>query len=180
MIYLDLIKISEYLLLEDKSKYDFALRYAYHFTNPIDEYGVGDVSELPFGFVKDIQEELNGGLSFVMAIELLQQLVSVPLADEPLDKFSRFYNYIVKGISEINDAERLSLVEDSEPEEDIAADGLFDGLGVYLQIRKLTGGDVTKYDKVRDRPYSLCFTELYTQKKINEFQKNLFRLRLNK
>jgi len=53
----------------------------------------------------------------------------------------------------------------------------FNGLGVYLQIRSLTNGDVTKFEQVRKLPYSLCFTEMFTAKQQSEYQKELIRIK---
>ncbi|MEX0598007.1 MAG: hypothetical protein WD512_16075, partial [Candidatus Paceibacterota bacterium] len=59
MIELEKITLREYSELENKEEYDFAMKYAFIFKEPIDEYKIGDVMELSFGLVKDFQYDLE-------------------------------------------------------------------------------------------------------------------------
>jgi hypothetical protein len=181
LIELNPISVSQYLELEDKSEFDFAMKFAFVFTEPIDEYKIGDIMEQPFGWVKDFQYEIEQGLSFAKLIDLVSETGKIKdIGKEPLDKFMRFANYLITSIQQIVEVENESLAYEPDPDEVEAGMDKFNGLGVYLQIRSLTGGDVTKFDQVRQLPYSLCFTEMYTAKQMSDYQKDLTRIKQNK
>jgi hypothetical protein len=171
MIELQPLTVSEYFDLEDSSQYDFAMKYAFKFTDPVDEYGVGEVTELSFGFIKDFQWDLETGLTMAKLIDYVLQLTGKKtVKDEPLDKFCRFCSYLTDGVKTILDNEQETLAYEPTDQEQAAGMDRFKHLGVYLQIRSLTGGDVTRVETVRALPYSLCFTEMYTAKQLKEYE----------
>jgi hypothetical protein len=176
MIELEKISVNQYLELEDRTEYDFAIKYASIFTNQKDEYGIGDVMELPFGFIKDFQYELQSGISFEKLFSFIQELVKKKIGSEPLDKFVRFSNYLTESVRQIVEVEEKTLAYEPTDKENIAGINRFEGLGVYLQIRSLTGGDLTKYEHIRSMPYSVCFTEMYAAKQITEYERELMKL----
>jgi hypothetical protein len=183
MIELEAITLKEYIELEDKSEYDFAMKYASVFTNKNDEYQIGDMKELSFGFIKDLQYEFETGAKFDQLIQLISslgQLKKINLGAERLDKFSRFIAYIIEGLKEISEVERQTLMPVLDIDEEHANIDRFEGLGVYLQIRALTGGDITKFDHVRSLPYSLCFTELYAAKQLADYNRELTKIKMGK
>jgi len=92
----------------------------------------------------------------------------------------RFANYLITSIEQIVEVENESLAYEPDPDEVEAGMDKFNGLGVYLQIRSLTNGDIAKFDQVRKLPYSLCFTEMYTAKQMSDYQKDLMRIKQNK
>jgi len=57
------IKISDYILLEDRSQYDFLIRYADMFNKPENVLKLPPVEEMPFGFVKETQSEIMQGIT---------------------------------------------------------------------------------------------------------------------
>jgi hypothetical protein len=174
MITLDHITLSQYSNLEDKKEYDFAMKYAFIFTDPVDEYKIGDLMELPFGFIKDLQYEIEIGLTFTKLIDFIIEITNKKsIINEPLDKICRFGNYLTKGVKKIIEVEKIALAHEPSGEEEAAGIDRFNGLGVALQIRQLTRGDVTKSEVVRSLPYSVCFTELYICKLESDFQKEL-------
>ena len=176
MIELDPITVSEYVNLDPKEQepYNFALMFVKRFNTPVDEFKVGDVMDLSFGFVKDLQYEMERGISWQKLVDFVLEATKLEnVADIPLDKFSRFANYLKKSVQTILDVEEQTLAYDPTDSEQSAGMDRFKNLGIYLQIRKLTGGDVTKYDAVRALPYSLCFTELYTSKQLHDYEQEL-------
>ena len=177
MIELEKISVKQYVELEDRAEYDFAIKYATIFTNQDDEYGIGDVMELSFGFVKDFQYDLETGMSFEKLVGYVEKLTKKKIGKEPLDKFIRFTNYLIESIKQIIEIESKTLAYDPTEREEMAGIGKFEGLGVYLQIRSLTKGDLTKYEPIRNMSYSLCFTEMYTAKQISDYEKELTKLR---
>lgn len=178
MIELTSISVAQYLELEDKTEYDFAMKFAFVFKEPVDEYGIGDMMEQPFGYVKDFQYEIEQGLSFAKLIDLVTETKKIKnIGKEPLDKLMRFANYLITSIEQIVEVENESLAYEPDPDEIEAGMDKFNGLGVYLQIRSLTNGDITKFDQVRKLPYSLCFTEMYTAKQMSDYQKDLMKIK---
>jgi hypothetical protein len=178
MIELTSISVSQYLELEDKSEYAFAMKFAFRFREPVDEYGIGDIMERTFGWVKDFQYEIEQGLTFAKQIDLISELKIIKaIGKEPLDKFMRFSSYLISEVQKIVEIESEKLAYEPSPEEVEAGMDRFDGLGVYLQIRSLTAGDVLKFEQVRALPYSLCFTELYTAKQQSDYQRELNRIK---
>lgn len=178
MIELDDITVNDYIELEDKTEYDFAINFANQYNELIDEYGIGDIIQLKMGIVKDIQDEMEfGTLTFEKKIDYLNLILkkenSEWIGSEKLAKFSRGLNYLYSGIEEIIKAERMVLCHEPSIEEEAAGLERFSKLGVYLQLRKLANGDITKIEAIREMPYSSCFTELYTQKLEFDFQKDL-------
>jgi hypothetical protein len=175
MISIANISLNKYFSLtnEERVEYDFAMKYAFTFTDSVDEYAIGDIIELPFGIIKDIQFDLEHGLAFNKLLEYIKSLIKKDIMPEPLNKICRFGQYLVKGVEEICEYEKQTLAYEAKADEEQAGIEKFNGLGVYMQIRSLTGGDVTKYDQVRALPYSLCFTELYTAKQLADYQNEL-------
>lgn len=178
MIELKTLTVSEYMNLEDKNDYDFAMKYAFKFTSPVDEYNIGDMMELPFGLIKDMQYDLEqNALTFSKLINYVLEVTGLKsIGGEPLDKMCRFINYLKSNVESIIEAESIALAYEPTEKELAAGMDRFNGLGVYLQIRKLTGGDITKYNAVRKTKYSVCFTELYASKQLYEYDKSLSEL----
>jgi hypothetical protein len=105
-----------------------------------------------------------GALDYIIQVTGMKEL-----GNEPLDKLCRFIAYMKEGIENILDVERQTLAYEASDSEVSSGIERFQGLGVYLQIRSLTGGDVLKYEAVRALPYHLCYTEMYTSKQIKEY-----------
>jgi hypothetical protein len=180
MLELDRLTVAEYTLLDDKEEYDFAIKYARIFTEPVDEYGIGDMMELPFGVIKDFQYELESGFDFTKLLAFAAKITKLKdITAEPMDKFMRFANYLTESMRQIIEVENKTLSHEPSESEQSAGMERFENLGVYLQIRSLTGGDVTKFEAVRSLPYSLCFTELFAAKQLADYEKDLIRLNKN-
>lgn len=178
MIELEKISIRQYCELEDRSEYDFAIKYARLFTNAKDEYSIGDLTEMTFGFIKDLQYDIESGITFEKYIEIVQQLTKIKnIGSEPLDKFIRFTNYILESIKQIIEVENISLSHEPDADEEQAGMGLFDGLGVYLQIRSIATTFHIEPQKVREWKYSDAFVEMVTAKRLSDYERNLHKIR---
>lgn len=176
MIQISDISLGDYLKLDDKSEYYFAMKYSNVFNEPIDEFKVGDIMELSFGFIKDLQFELEQGITFSKQLEILQELTGKNIIKEKLSKICRQICYLMDGMELISKAE-LKLVRDPSGEELGANIDRFEGLGIFLQFDSLTGGDITKYDNVRKLPYHLCYTKLYCDKQKYEYEQDIIKNR---
>lgn len=178
MIELANITVNQYLELEDKSEYDFAMKFAFIFKEPIDEYKIGDIMEQPFGFVKDFQYEIEQGLSFAKLIDLVVETKKIKnLGKQPLDKFMRFANYLITSIEQIVEVENESLAYEPDPDEVEAGMDKFNGLGVYLQMRSIATTFNITPQQVRTWTYSEAFTEMYTAKQMSDYQKDLMKIK---
>jgi len=171
MIELKNITFVEYFELEDKSEYDFAINFAYSFNKPVDHFGVGDLMKQSFGIVKDIQYDLTQGLTWEQFFEYLKKMGEDKAPHKKqLLTLCQQRSYIIKEIESIVSVEEIELAYASTEDDDNAGIGNFEGLGIYLQIRSLTGGDVTKNKAVLEMPYEDCFLELVTRKRIYDFE----------
>lgn len=178
---LENISFAEFLSLEDKTEYNFAINYSYEFNEPIDEFNIGDFQELSFGLIKDLQDDFfNGMMDFTKMLEYITDVFKIKdIGNERIDKVFRLIAYIRTSIRNIINVELKSLSYESNNIEHDAGIDEFSLLGVYMQFHELTGGDVTKYEAVRAMPYHICFTELYTRKLKYEYQKRIERLNRN-
>ena len=78
----------------------------------------------------------------------------------------------------VEQVERINKIENSllshYPSEDELAAGM-DRFGKYspiLQVDSLAGGDILKYEKIRQLTYSDCLTKLALDKERNDYQKD--------
>ena len=178
MIEIKDITVSEYSEMEDKSEYDFAIDFAFTFQQSKDVYQIGDVTDLPFGVVKDMQDEIeNGEMNFVRRCFWIDKIKSKKsgtwIGKEKLINFITGSNYLINEIEKLMNTERIVFTHEPTIEEEAAGLDRFNGLGIYMQLRKLAGNDITKIEAVKQLPYALCFTELYTMKQEYDFQKEL-------
>lgn len=178
MIQIDSITLNKYFELEDKTEYNFVINYSHQFNEPIDEFGIGDFKNLSFGIIKDLQDDYSEGMTFEKMIDHITNTFNIKdIGKHNLDKVCRLIAYIRTSIREIMLVEAQSLAYESTSIDHDAGMGDFEVLGVYMQFHELTGGDITKYDSVRQTPYHLCFTELYARKLIYDYQQRIDRLR---
>lgn len=159
---------------EDMERYVFAIEFGDEFNSPIDTLGAGEIQDFPFGVVKDIQDSDDDSLENIFSICKI-------LIDPNRDILSLYQEraYILNGIKQITEVERQTLSSGtmSNREQNALYDedgnNLFEGLGSLIQISDLAGGDVTKYEKVRETKWSTCYAELLLRSRRNKFQRNL-------
>jgi hypothetical protein len=173
---LELITFKDYVVLADKSEYNFAMKYATRFKTAVDELNLGSAMSWKFGIVKDLQFDLGNEMSITKAVDYISLISGVELpeiANYRIDQISRTIAYIQSEIENISNIERIKLSHETTAEQEMAGLEDFSDLGVYMQIRELAGNDVTKIEAVRNLPYDLCFIELYARKKINQYEKKI-------
>ena len=176
MIELKRISVNDYVELDDKSQYDFAMRFAVKFNESINEFEIDDIFELPFGFIIDYQFEMIQGMSLMRQIELIQSITKKDVLKMDLDVFCRGCKFVNEGMLQIAEIERQKLsYAPTFDEQNAGIENLFEGLEFYMKVRKLANNDITKIESIRALPYSKCFLELYTQKQEYEFQNNLIK-----
>lgn len=174
------ITFKQYFELEDKTDYNFYLKYGVFGYS--DHFKTGDFSELPFGFVKTAQQIVNSkeGLTWDNYFELIQDLIvksKQELAKEYLFQLHMNRLYIVKEIEKINKMESAALNYKPDSQEVAAGINDFSKFGSFLQFEKLAGGDILKIDEVKKLPYDICFTKLYLDSEKSQFEKRLMKLK---
>lgn len=177
MITIENITYKEYIELGDRSEYDFAIKYAHRFNIAVDEFKTGDCMLWEYGVVKDIQYnisidelDLKNSLEFLSAITRIRLSI---LVNEKLDKLCRAVVYMRDSIIDLSEIESSKLSYKQSAIEINSGAERFNGLGIYLQLRELTGGDILKNDLIRAMKYEDCFLELYTRKELSEYQRDL-------
>lgn len=176
------ITVKKYSTLVDKSNYDFAIQYAKEFTEPEDTFKIGDVYEIPFGIIKDIQQDLEDGtLTEAGQLEYLLKIKPELKIDKMyLDDFCRGLNYLYSNIVNLLETEMELLGGEVTVEEMQAGINRFNSIGIYLQLRQLANNDITKIDDIKQLSYNKCFIELYTRKQESDFQRELQKVFNNK
>jgi hypothetical protein len=99
------------------------------------------------------------------------------LKDEPLDKFSRFSNFLTESINNILSIEDQTLAYEATDRELTAGMDRFKDLGIYLQIRSVAITFGISPQRVRRWKYSDAFVELYTAKQLKEYENELMKKR---
>jgi hypothetical protein len=178
------IKFKDFLTLsEDEARtYTFAISFAKQFRIEEDTLKIGDVYQLPFGLIKDFQQDLEGGnLNFQLQMDYVKRInPKLKMYNMWLDELCRGLSYMTTSICNLIETERELL--GGQPDPDHVAAGLdrFNQLGVYLQLRELAGHDILKIDDIKKVPYEKCFLELYTRKQEADFKKDLMQVMKNK
>jgi hypothetical protein len=184
MIELDDISLKEYLELEEKENYDFAIKYSKSiFNKPLDLFKIGDMTELNFGIIKDLQYDIENGLTWIKFLEYLEQITGIDIkkiVNYKLTAICRVKSYIFKEMERINEIENelLSYMPDSD--EQNAGINEFNKFGTYGQFRKLANEDVTKLEEVKKIKYSIALMELYYQRVESDYQIRLMKIKSKK
>lgn len=180
MIELKNITFDEYLCLNDRSIYDFAIDYAYKFKESKDIFNVGSFTQQEFGFVKDLQYDMAQGILWEKMLEYMIRLTGKDVKEfcklKLLD-IIRFKNYIVDEITEIARIESIALAYEPEDDEKQAGIDELNVFGVYAQMLSVATGDPLKVEQVKKMKYEDAFVFLCYQKKKSDFERRLMELR---
>jgi len=183
MIELKNITFHQYLNLEDRSEYDFAINYAESFLEPKDIFSIGSFTQLEFGLVKDLQQDISQGMTWDKMLEymcLLTGKKELAFYNLSLLKIIQFRNYIVNEIKQIVEIENQVLSYDPSEDEIQAGIDKLSVFGVYSQLLSVANGDPLKVDSVRKMKYEDAFVFLCYQKMSSDFERDLIRIRTPK
>ena len=183
MIELENITYKQYLEIEDKSLYDYCIKYAYSFNKPVDHLKITDLMEYDFGIVKDLQYDFQNGITWQQLLDYICELKNIKLKDivnNLLINLCQIKSYLKSEIERINEIESLTLSFEPEEDEIRAGIDILAPFGIYLQLRQIALTFHKSIYEIRKWKYADCFTELVCQKKISEFEKNLFEIRRKK
>jgi len=169
------ITFKEYVELKDRTTYDYYLRYADF--EPGDLFGLNDITEHTYGFVKDVQELLNyTALTWGNYTELLEEYnISTPINTGNLSLFKLHCSklWLKEQIEQLNELESIALGQASTAKEQAAGVDMFAEYRSFIQLDKLSDGDILKYDEIKKMPYLRCFTKLKLEADKQTFQINL-------
>lgn len=166
--------VSQYCNLENRDKYDFAIKYSKLFCSPVDEYGIGSLRMKGFGIVKDLLSGLEKGVSFTEMISFMCELTGrKTFGSEKLQKVTRFWNYIVKECESIADIEAKTLRIQPSAKMINAGIEMYSELGIVTQFCDLANDDPTKFAELRKTRYIDCYLVLRKKAIDAEFNKRL-------
>lgn len=116
-------------------------------------YSTGDTRQI----MEDIMDEL--GLEFILNMKAWQVILS--------------FRKILRDIENLLNIENNTLVSQFPSEFNSMAEQVdFSAFNTeYFQLNDLAGGDITKFETIREMPYTECFVQLLYIFKNNEFQK---------
>lgn len=180
MIELKNITLEQYAALEDKSEYDFMMKWAFMFNKPVDHFNIGVFDEHPFGLVKDIQQDMVEGIKWDKMLDYISQLSKKSIKElqkTSLLELCQVKNYVVSEIQRLVEIEGQVLVYESTEEEKRAGIETFAVFGVYSQLLSLAGGDPIKIPDARKMKYVDAFVYLVYEKTKNDFERNLIAIR---
>ena len=167
------IAVAEFCLLSEDEKALWNIYFqSNEFRTPFDHLGIGDIYEKTFGLIKDTQQKDTEYTVSDMVITL--EKFSGKIKEHIFESVGIFeayrtFEYIKQELIKLTENERELLSE--QPDGKMLASGIseFEQFGVYLQYRKLSGGDVTKLAAIEKMDYATCFAELLYQKVLNDF-----------
>lgn len=177
------ITFKQYFNLEDRTAYDYALKYGK--LPPCDFLGLGSFLERPFGFVKDMQylATSSTGLTWSGFFEQLEKLLKISfdkLTDKSLFELYQTRLYCVEEIEKINKTESESLGHSPTPEESAAGLERFAEYKAFIQYDALAAGDLTRFEEIEKLPYSLCFTKLKLEADRDQYDRDYTTILKNK
>ena len=163
------IKLVEFIALthEEAEQYIFALTYSKE-AEPRDVLQFGDITKKTFGEVKDWQY-------IVTKPDAIEQTIK-NIGYESIKLLSVFdffagYRYICSEVERVNIIENELLSYEPTPEEIEAGLDVFGKFSPILQIDSLAGGDILRYNDVRNIPYEDGLTKLALDKERNDYQR---------
>lgn len=166
--------LNEWIVKADESKLIFIRKYDKGWS-PIE-----DITHLPFIDIKKNIPDLMGDGKFDEAISIiLSEQPKETLKRDELERF-RILIWIEKQYEKINQIEKRYL--ERPPEFDMITAGIkkLDPLGLTNTIDMLAGGDVTKWKKIEQLPYSVCFEKQFKTVIEGDIQKKMIEQNKNK
>ena len=176
---LPIIILKEYIELEDKSEYDFFMKYSIVLNTPVDHFRLKNMSETQtFGMIKDLQYDLSEGMNWYQIIDYLGKLTGQKnIQNMTIDKICQQWKYIISEINRISEIESIALAYYPTNEEKQAGIDKLSALGSYLQFRNIAKEINLTIDQVKNIPYAEGFLELVTQKKLSDYDSSLIKIR---
>lgn len=163
-----------------KDKIWYYLKYGIF--KPIDHLKIGSIYSHTFGFVKDIQSVYQNGVSFKALSKFFEENNIISVFDfehKPILHIKEIQEFLKQEVIQLNKLESELLGSLPSINEVSAGVDRFGKYGSFIQLDKLSGGDVTKIKKVKFLPYRTCISKLNLEYDKAEYEKDLNRM-LNK
>lgn len=175
MIQIKRILFLEYLLLEDKSEYDYYIQYSDYFNDAKNVLNIPELDELPFGFIKDYQTDLESGdLDFSKQIEYLSKIIDFEIIKTKyLDEITKTCSHMLSSIINMLEIEERLLSNEISQDEEAAGAFTFSNFGVFPQFLQLANDDITKIEQIRNMKYSDCLMYLLYKHQMSQYEKQL-------
>lgn len=180
---LENITFKEFTELDDYTQnlYNYTARYSRKLNQPLDLFGIGDFTKLTFGQIKDLQYTFEKGIYYQDLFNFVIEVKGIKL-DKIVNKtffhICKFRRFVEMELDKIQQLESNLNFEASTIDRNAGIEEL-NQFGVMLQIDKLAGGDITKYDNIRALPYDICFAKLLMDKKTDEYKANINKIMLS-
>ena len=179
MITLKNITFFDFVLMGDdeRSEYEFAIKFAKPFLKPVNEFELPALVDQSFEFIKErLQDNIErGNLTWEKTLEIIAEMKGTDMkhiVHEKLIKISRQKEWLFTEFEKLMKIEMLQLAIEGTPEQNEASEGLFDSLGILIQLDTLACGDVTKYNDVRKCKYSECLAKLILEARRSKCDQN--------
>jgi hypothetical protein len=170
MIELEDISFRKYAELKDKSVYNYAAMYSRVLNTSKDIFDIGEFNKLTFGQVKDAQTAFANGVYWLKLLNFVSEIKSISVKKIAKYKFfelCKFRRYVEEQLDKIQRIESKMYYEVTGIDKAAGIDKLTQ-FGVVIQIDKLAGGDVMKWELVKQLPYAIGFMKLYMDKTVDE------------
>lgn len=137
-----------------------------------------DPQEWQWGRVKQIQDLVNR--EYLWLDDIIEVvMVALDKKREEVEQMkwfdiARFYTFILKAISDINEKEQQLAYEPDARELNAGIED-FARFSWFATLDRLAGGDILKYDEVGKQPWSIIFTKLLLNKTDAEYNKKLIK-----
>lgn len=173
------IPFKKYLIAKNRKLYDYAIDFGFTFNKPVDHLKIGDFNTLPFGYVKEWEQELENGLRWDVALRLISERSGASLkklGKMRIVELCQQLSYVKNQVNIIREVERTLLAYSPSGNEIDAGIEEFAKFGAYPQLRQyaksfpgMTPSDV---EKLR---YDVVLLELIYLKAESDFQQRLFK-----
>ena len=157
---------------------DIALYKAYGLKAGAKNLSKLDPQEWEWGRIKQIQDLVNK--EYLWLTDIVEVvMVALEKKREEVEQMkwfdiARFYTFILKAISDINEKEQQLAYEPDAREINAGIED-FARFSWFATLDRLAGGDILKYDEVGKQPWSIVFTKLLLNKTDAEFNKKLIK-----
>jgi hypothetical protein len=171
---LENITLKEYFTHPERWLYNYVSKYSKKLNEPLDLFNIGSFDSLSFGAVKDAQHFFENGYNFIKLVEFVESVTNYKykqLANFAFFDWCRVRRYIELQINAIIQAEAQLSYKYNEQDQNAGIEN-FIKFGVLIQIDKLAGGDILKYEAIRAQPYKVCFMKLLYDKQTEDFKEN--------
>ena len=175
------ISFREFIALdtEQRQEYEFYIRYSLTLDSPEDHLKIGDMTEQPFGLIKDLQFDFSQGLTWEQFLGYVARITGEDIkqvAGRSLFQLCQVKKYIMNEIDRISEIEFQTLNYIPTDRELQAGIDELSTLGAYLQFRSIARALNLTIDQVKSMRYDEAFLELVTQKRISDFESRLRKL----